>query len=93
MNTESNNLTGHATVDKPWERFYEGIEQTSRFLDTTPYIGLVQNNEDYPDEIAIEYFGAKISFGELIRNTDSVAMALVKYGIKKEHLLLIQEMN
>lgn len=89
MSTKNKNFTGYATIDKPWERFYEGIEQTGRFLDTTPYIGLIQNNEDYPDEIAIEYFGARISFGELIRNIDCVAMALVEYGIKKGDFVTI----
>ena len=85
----TNNNTGYATIDKPWERFYEGIEQKKLFLDTTPYIGLVQNNKDFPDEIAIEYFGAKISFGELIKNIDSVAMALEEYEIKKGDFVTI----
>lgn len=85
----TNSNTGYATIDKPWERFYEGIEQKKLFLDTTPYIGLVQNNKDYPDEIAIEYFGAKISFGELFKNIDGVAKALKESGIKKGDFVTI----
>lgn len=86
---QNKELTGYPSIDKPWERFYEGIEQKKLFLDTTPYIGLVQNNKDFPDEIAIEYFGAKISFGELIKNIDSVAMALEEYEIKKGDFVTI----
>lgn len=82
-------LTGYASIDKPWKQFYEDIEQTKRFLDTTPYIGLVRNNRDYPDEIAIEYFGAKISFGKLIKNVDLGAKALEEYGIKKGDFVTI----
>ena len=85
----TNSNTGYATIDKPWERFYEGIEQKKLFLDTTPYIGLVQNNKDFPDEIAIEYFGAKISFGELFKNIDGVAKALEESGIKKGDFVTI----
>lgn len=81
--TDRQHKTGYASVDRPWEQFYEGIEQKSDFLKTTPYIGLLQGNKEYPDEIAIEYFGAKISFGELIEKTDIVAKALVENGVKK----------
>ena len=83
------NLTGYPSIDKPWEKFYERIKQTKLFLDTTPYIGLVQNNKDYSDDIAIEYFGAKIKFGELFRNIDRVAKSLEEYGIKKGDFVTI----
>ena len=89
----NNNLTdrqtGYATLDRPWERFYEGIEQKTLFLNTTPYIGLVENNKGYPDEIAIEYFGAKITFGNLIKSIDKVAKSLVEYGVKKGNFVTI----
>lgn len=88
MNSEKE-LTGYPSIDKPWERFYKGREFTNLFLDTTPYIGLVQNNKDFPDEIAIEYFGAKIRFGGLICNIDLVAKALEEYGIKKGDFVTI----
>lgn len=88
MNNEKE-LTGYPSIDKPWKKFYEGIKHTELFLDTTPYIGLVQNNKDYPDEIAIEYFGTKIKFGDLIRNIDLVAKALEEYGIKKGDFVTI----
>ncbi len=76
-------VTGLPSIDKPWNQFYEGIEKRSVFLNTTPYQGLVQNNADYPNETALEYFGAKITFGELIKSTDLVAKSLEAYGVKK----------
>jgi len=80
---EEKKLTGYASIDKPWERFYGNIQKNSIFLNTTPYQGLIQNNVSHPDEAALEYFGAKISFGELIKNTDRVAKSLTSYGVKK----------
>lgn len=80
---EDKKLTGYPSVDKPWEHFYDGIEKRSIFLNSTPYQGLIKNNSSYPMEIALEYFGAKISFGELIKNTDCVAKSLEAYGVKK----------
>ena len=80
---EEKKLTGYPSIDKPWERFYGKIQKNSIFLNTTPYQGLIQNNVSHPDETALEYFGAKISFGELIKNTDRVAKSLESYGVKK----------
>lgn len=80
---EEKKLTGYPSVDKPWEHFYSGIEKRNIFLNSTPYQGLIKNNSSYPEEIALEYFGAKISFGELIENTDCVAKSLESYGVKK----------
>lgn len=81
---EEKKLTGYPSIDKPWERFYGKIQKNSIFLNTTPYQGLTQSNASHPDETALEYFGAKISFGELIKNTDCVAKSLESYGVKKE---------
>lgn len=82
-------MTGYPSIDKPWERFYEGVEKRSIFLDTTPYQGLVKNNANYTNEIALEYFGANITFGDLIKNTDIVAKSLKMYGVKKGDFVTI----
>lgn len=82
-------LTGYPSIDKPWERFYKGVEKRSIFLNTTPYQGLIKNNANYPNEIALEYFGAKITYGELIKNTDIVAKSLEAYGVKKSDYVTI----
>ncbi len=60
---EKGEKTGYATIDRPWEQFYSGIKKNNIFLDTTPYQGLVIGNKDYPDEKAIEYYGANRTFG------------------------------
>ncbi len=52
-------------------------------MNTTPYQGLVKNNAEYAEESALEYFGANITFGDLIKNIDIVAKSLEEYGVKK----------
>ena len=75
--------TGYPTVDRPWDDFYKNIERKDMFVGTTPYQGIVLANKDYPKETAIEYFGAKVSFGDLIKYSDMVAKSLQEYGVKK----------
>ena len=80
---EAGEKTGYATIDRPWDSFYKDINKKNLFLNTTPYQGLVENNKNFQNESAIEYFGADISFGELIKFSDDVAKSLVEYGVKK----------
>lgn len=86
---ESGQKTGYATLDRPWEEFYDGTRRSDNFINTTPYQGLVSNNNGFENEIALEYFGSKISFGELIKNIDLVSKSLEEYGIKKGDFVTI----
>lgn len=82
-------LTGYPSIDKPWKSFYDGVEKRSIFLDTTPYQGLVKNNSNYCNESALEYFGADISFGDMLKNIDGVSKSLEEYGVKKGEFVTI----
>ena len=86
---DHNQPTGYATVDLPWNKFYEDIPKSDFLLHTTPYQGLVMSNKDYPNEIAIEYFGVKITFGELFKKIDEAAKSFEEYGIKKGDFVTI----
>ena len=86
---ESGEKTGYATVDRPWEQFYHNIDKNKMFLNTTPYQGLVSSNSEYLSEEAIEYFGANITFGSLLKNIDEVAKSFEEYGVKKGDFVTI----
>ncbi len=81
--------TGYPSIDKPWEQFYQNIEKHNDFLNTTPYQGLIKSNAAFSKEIALEYFGAKITFGEMIKNIDAVARSLVASGVVKGEFVTI----
>lgn len=86
---ESGKKTGYATVDRPWDSFYSNTQKNNMFLSTTPYEGLINNNANYLNEIALEYFGTNISFGDLITNIDIVSKSLEEYGVKKGDFVTI----
>lgn len=83
MISQTDRQTGYATVDKPWEQFYKELDRNNAFINTTPYIGLVWNNKPFANETAIEYFGAKVTFGQLIENIENVAKSLYSHGVNK----------
>ena len=86
---ENGEKTGYATVDRPWEWFYKEVDRNTKFLNTTPYQGLVEGNKEYLDEKAIEYFGTNISYGKLLKSIDEVAKSLEEYGVKKGDFVTI----
>ena len=81
--------TGYATVDRPWDKFYENVPKRELFIGTTPYSGLKLANEDYPEEEALHYFGSDIKFKELFKNIEFASKSLEEYGIKKGDFVTI----
>ena len=75
-------LTGYPSIDKPWLKYYSQEAIVARMPQCTIYEYLWANNKDYPNDIALEYMGNKISYGELFRHIDESAKALVALGVK-----------
>ena len=75
--------SGYATIDKPWQKYFKMDKFYDIKNDMTIYQDIVKNNANYLDTLALLYFGAKITYGELFNNIDKTAKSLEEYGIKK----------
>ncbi len=82
-------LTGYPSVDKPWLKFYSEDVLNYHQEDLTLYENLLKNNKDYPNDIALNYMGHRISFGELFESIDKTALAFKKAGVKEEDIVTI----
>lgn len=74
--------TGYPSIDKPWLNLY------SKGIGDSPYKGNIYNhildkNKYYLTNIALRYFGRKITYGNLFNAVDRVANSLYSYGIRK----------
>ena len=73
----------YASITQPWLGHFN-IDKLHEIRNTkTIYQDIWDMNKDHLDEIAIEFFGAKITYKELFENIDKTAKALVKNGVKK----------
>ena len=81
--------TGYPSVDKPWLKFYSEDVLNYHQEDLTLYENLLKNNKDYPNDIALNYMGHRISFGELFESIDKTALAFKKAGVKKDDIVTI----
>jgi len=82
-------LTGYPSIDKPWLKYYTKDAIEAKMPEKTIYENLLDNNINYLDRIALNYFGRKISYGELIRNIDETAKALINIGVKEGDIITI----
>lgn len=81
MNREKK-LTGYPSIDKPWLKYYSEEAINAPLPECTIYEYLWENNKDHLDDIALIYFGKKITYGELFENIDKAARAFVALGMK-----------
>lgn len=85
----SKTITGYASIDRPWEKYYgkEKIEEKKE--KRTVYQEVYKNNINYPKDIALEFFGTKINYGKFLRNVENTAKAFEEYGVKKGDFVTI----
>lgn len=74
---------GYASIDKPWLKYYLEEDIKSSIPKRRIYEDLKNYNQGNLDEIAIEYFGNKITYKRLLENIDRVASSLISNGVKK----------
>lgn len=70
------------SVEKPWLKYFSEEAVSSEIPEDTIYNYIVANNKEHRDDIAINYFGNKITYGKLIDSIDAAAAAFESLGIK-----------
>ena len=76
-------MTGYASIDKPWEKYFIADKLAAIHNDMTVYQDIVKANADYLDDVAIMFFGSKIKYRKLFNEIDKTAQSLKKYGVQK----------
>lgn len=74
--------TGYPSVDKPWLKWYK-VNEEIRIPDFSLYQNIWENNKDNIDDIALHYFGSKISYRELFELIDVAERKLRRLGVNQ----------
>ena len=82
MNIEKE-LTGYPSIDKPWLKYYSEDKRDFDIPDCTVYDYMVNQNQNNLSDVALEYFGRKITYSDLIKKIDICTEALLSLGVKK----------
>lgn len=80
---QNKELTGYPSIDKPWLKYFPESAFELKPQECTVYRGIYDNNKEYPNDIALLFFGKKITYGKLFDEVEKCAKALKSIGIKE----------
>ena len=85
------NKTGYPSIDKPWNRYFNQIDggNTVEVPTETIYNYLKKCNADNLDGYALDFFGHKITYGELFDRVEKVAVSMRELGIQEDEIISI----
>ena len=82
-------LTGYPSVDKPWLKYYSDEAINEPLPECTMYEYLWENNKDHLDDVALVYFGRKITYDTLFSEIKKAAVAFIAAGVSAGDVVLM----
>lgn len=79
---ENKNLTGYPSIDKPWLKYYSEEAIHAPLPECTVWENIYKNNKMHLTDIALLYFGKKLSYRQLFTEIEKTARALAFLGVK-----------
>ena len=80
---------GYPSIDKPWLKYYEDSYIDTDIPQMSVYRYLYEQNKDHLSDIALSYYGRKITFKELFDNIEKTAMSLKAMGVRLGEIVTI----
>ncbi len=76
-------LTGYPSIDKPWLKYYDEKALHVTFPKATVYECIYTNNCSYGNEIAMIYYGKKITYKKMFSEIENVTGAFSSLGVRR----------
>lgn len=86
---ESKKMTGYASIDKPWLKYYDLSNSKLLQPHMKIYEYLYINNKKNINDTALIYYGNKISYYEMFEKIEKVAKSLKMQGIQSGDIVTI----
>ena len=90
---EEKKLTGYPSIDKPWLKYYSKEAIEAPLPKMTMYQYIWENNKEYLDDVALRYYGTKVTYGKLFENIKKAASAFYFMGVRKGDIVTIMSMH
>lgn len=90
---KANPRTGFLSIDKPWEKYYTEDALHHPIPKCSVYSYLKSHCQKYLSNVAINYYGRKISYNSLLCEIDKATKAFMALGIKKGDVVTICSVN
>ena len=90
---EDKELTGYPSIDKPWLKYYSETAIHAKMPECSAYDYIVDINQKRLDKPALNYFGKRTTYREMIRQIDRCASALKACGVKRGEIISVSLPN
>lgn len=87
------NITGYPSIDRPWLKYYSEEAIQVPLPEGNMYDYLWECNKAHLSDVALVYFGRRITYRKLFSRIDQIARALVGRGIKAGDVVSILSLN
>ena len=78
----ANALTGYPSIDKPWLKYYSQEAIDAAAPECSVYHNIYEHNKSYPDDVALLYFGRKITYRQMFDEIEKTEKAFLAQGVK-----------
>lgn len=85
--------TGYPSIDKPWLKYYSEEAINAPLPECTMYELIWESNKNYLEDIAINYFGRKITYGQMFDKIEKTAKAFTALGVNKGDIIVVCTVN
>ena len=85
--------TGYSSIDKQWLKYYEDGDVKQDIPKMSAYNYMVINNIKNLDKNALNFYGIKITYGELLENINKVMNSLLAVGVRKGDIVTLAMAN
>ncbi len=82
-------LTGYPSIDKPWLKYYDEKVYNTPVPACTLYDHVYDRNKDHLEDIALNYFGRKFSYGQMFDIIAQCSRAFAAIGVKEGDIVTI----
>lgn len=82
-------MTGYPSIDKPWLSYYSKKAIEAKLPECTIFEYLLENNKEHLSDVALNYYGRKITFKELFDNIEKAAKAFSALGVKQGDIIVM----
>lgn len=86
-------LTGYPSIDKPWLKYYSEEAINTPLPEMTMYEYIWDKNKDHLSDIALQYYGTKITYGTVFENIKKAANAFYAMGVHSSDIVTIMSMH
>lgn len=93
MILQPNKQTGYPSIDKPWLRYYSGAALNASLPECRMFDLLFKNNCNHGSDIALNYYGRKITYKKLFNYIESATKAFAKLGIEAGEIVAVVMVN